>query len=898
VAGAGRWPSGFHLGPYEILAPLGAGGMGEVYRARDSKLRREVAIKVLPREFQSDPSRLARFEREAQILASLNHPHIAAIYGLEEFQGIRFLVLELVEGPTLGERIKEGAVPPEEALTVARQIADALEAAHEKGIVHRDLKPANVKIKPDGVVKVLDFGLAKVAAASAGHSQAAAGATLTMGMTETGVIMGTASYMAPEQARGETVDKRADIWAFGVVLYEMLAGRKLFVGATLSDTVAAVLAKEPEWDRVPPQARRLLRRCLEKDAKRRLRDIADAMPLLEDAPAPIQRRSWLAWSAAIVFGVIAAVVSFLHFREQPAASAALVRFQIPVPQNVNLTSAGAFAVSPDGRWLVFSAAGSDSVARLWLRALDSLESRPLAGTESGVTAQLPFWSADSRSIAFAAGGKLKKIDVSGGPAQTVCDLPSDALGGSWNRDGVIIFGSGVSGKVLMRVSEAGGVPTALTALDPSLKDGIHYFPTFLPDGRHFLYLRVGVPEHSGIYVGSLDAKAEEQGTTRLLASEFAAVLAPSPDAGAGARELLFLREGTLMAQPFDTNRLELAGSAVPVAPQVGSFLAYGFFSASTNGVLIYRGGAFSRNAQLTWYDRQGKIINTVGEPGSYYSPSSISLSPDGARVALAMAPSDLLQQDIWLFDFARGVPSRFTLDAARHNAPVWSPNGSRLAFASASSRGHIDLYQKASNTVGDAELLFKSDEEKYPTSWSRDGRFLLFSSTNAKTKSDVWVLPDPEGASGDRKPFPFLHTGSNEDSATFSPDTHWIAYVSDESGRNEVYVQPFSPPSAAGSSAAGVKTTVSKSGGTWPRWSRDGKELFYAGPDGKVMVVAVTTSPMFRAGVPQDLFIAPLNPVAGDVAADGKRFLLAAPVAQSANAPFTVELNWQAGLKK
>jgi eukaryotic-like serine/threonine-protein kinase len=884
--------SGTKLGPHEILAPLGAGGMGEVYRARDSKLNRDVALKILPARFTDDAERMARFRREAQVLASLNHPNIGSIYGLEEWNNLRVLVLELVEGPTLADRITGGAVPLEEALAIARQIAEAMAYAHEKGVTHRDLKPANIKITPEGNVKVLDFGLAKVLQEPKNvDSDPSHSPTFTNPTTHEGMILGTAPYMSPEQAKGKPVDKRADIWAFGVVLYELLTGGHLFQRETVSDTLAAVLKEEPDWNRIPPKVRPLLRCCLEKDPKRRLRDIGDMQLLLEAASVPVAtHRPWLAWGAVAAFLVAFATLSLIHFRERPLVSAP-VQFQIS--PSGSLHQGDAFAVSPDGRHLAFAATGSDGVARLWIRDLDSLKVRTLSDSRpASVNPQrvVPpfFWSPDSRFIGFQAGGKLAKIEISGGPAQTLCEVQGTVVGGSWNRDGVIVFADSTRG--LMQVSAAGGVASPLTTFEPSRKEVVHVLPSFLPDGRHFLYLRASsIPENSGIYVGSLNTKPEEQDSRRLLATTSGPVYVPSSDSDSG--QVLFLRQGTLMAQPFDAHRLGPSGEAVPVAEQVGSYIDYGLFSASSNGVLVYRSGA-GQNYQLTWLDQQGRVLGTLAEPGPY---NSMALSSDGRRVAVSRTnPENTANWDVWLLDVGRNTSTRLTYDQVRAVFPVWSADGSTVFFDSIRG-GDVNLYLKLASGAGDERLLLKSDAGyKYATSSSRDGRFLLYTVENPETKSDLWVLP----LQGDRKPIPLLHTEFNESSGQFSPDGHWIAYTSDESGNDEIYVREFSSGSAQGSWGAAGKWLISKGGGTGPRWRGDGKELFYVGSDGKLTSVDISAKTVFKAGAPRPLFQLPPGFIGVDVTADGKRFLVGAPVAQNASVPFTAVLNWQATLKK
>ena len=597
---------GAFLGPYEIQSAIGVGGMGEVYCARDAKLGRDVALKVLPEAFAGDPDRMARFQREAKVLASLNHPNIASIYGLEDSGRTHALVMELVEGPTLADRIKSGPIPVDEAVLIAKQIAEGLEYAHERGIVHRDLKPANVKVSRNDAVKILDFGLAKAVEGEAVEIDMANSPTLTRMATQAGFIIGTAAYMSPEQAKGKPVDRRADIWAFGCVLYEMLTGKMAFHGDTVTDILAAIVKEEPDWsqlpERTPLRARVLLRRCLQKDPKQRLRDIGDARisldeiisgaPLEMPAPGELAATSgWRAaldwhaivpWSIACLMVAALAPIAYIQLRKKPLSPAQPVRFEIPLPEKVTMSITGSYALSPDGSQLAFFATDSDGVFRLWIRSLDSLEAHPLAGSESTVGAPF-FWSPDGRYIAFDAGGKLKKIDISGGGTETLCDLPGFGVGGSWNRDGVILFGQYPG--VIMRVSANGGPVTPLTALDPSRNETNHSSPTFLPDGRHFIYLRTSSqPENSGVYIGSLDSKPEQQDSKQLVATPYGLEYVPSSDAQQG--ELLFVRDGALMAQAFDSGRMELSGDPVPVVrSRWERQRAGGFFSASASGVL-------------------------------------------------------------------------------------------------------------------------------------------------------------------------------------------------------------------------------------------------------------------------------------------------------------------------
>lgn len=890
--------AGTRLGPYEILAPLGAGGMGEVYRARDTKLDRDVAIKVLPPSFAQDPERLARFEREARVLASLNHPNIATIYGVEEWSGGRALVMELVPGESL-----KGPLPLDTALNYARQIADALEAAHDKGIVHRDLKPANIMITPQGVVKVLDFGLAAIPPASPAYAgDPTHSPTLTIAATQAGMIMGTATYMSPEQAAGKPVDKRADIWSFGVVLFEMLTGKRLFDGETISHTLAAVLTKEPDLQQVPVKVRRLLQACLEKDPRRRLRDIGDMGLLLiegESTPTPSGSRLGLtgriAFGAAVVFALLAATLAFIHIREKTPMQE-VVRFQIPAPEESALSPA--LTVSPDGRKLAFMATGPDNIRHLWIRPLDSLAARIVADVGPGSI--FPFWSPDSSSLGFWTQGKLKKVEASGGSPQTLCDVPGRFYGGAWSPDGVIIFG--YAGGGLWQVSADGGTAGPLTKLDPARREDLHAFPSFLPDGRHFVYLRTSTNrEINGIFVGSLDAKPEQQTSQQITATQHEAVYVSSIQSRKNGY-LLFMREETLVAQPFDMERMNLTGNTVPLLGQVqvGTNSAYAFFSASSNGVLAYRSGIFA-NTRLTWYDRQGEVVGMAGEPAQYIQ---IELSPDDTQIAIARRDPLAVDKggqngniDIWLRELARGISTRFTFDLGAERMPMWSPDGSTIAFTS-DRDGPYNLYQKPSSGAGNDEALLKSGEDKFLQDWSPDGRFLLYATQSHGTGLDLWVLP----LTGDNhKPSLYLKTELNEDHARFSPDGRFVAYTSSESGKNEIYVRPFPAP-------LGGKWMISTDGGFQPRWRRNGKELFYVSANAMLMAVEVNLSPVFKAGIPKALF--PVSYHGGDngatrydVTTDGQRFLInsmiTAPTSgDPTSPPMTVVLNWQASLKK
>jgi len=880
--------AGDRIGPYEILGRIGKGGMGEVFRARDTRLNRDVAIKFSADRFSE------RFEREARAIAALNHPLICHLYDV----GPNYLVMELVEGPTLADRLVGGGLPLDEALDIARQIADALEAAHEKGIVHRDLKPGNVKIKPDGSVKVLDFGLAKISGGPIGYGDESP--TFINDGTQAGVILGTAAYMSPEQAKGKPVDQRADIYAFGTVVYEMVTGARLHGGESSTEVLASVIKEEPNWTRVPPRLQRLLRRCLDKDPQKRLRHIGDVMALVDDdAPsttpvkpsAPTTRR-WL-WMSAAAAGVLllAAVLIWAPWRSPVAAPA--IRFEIAATDQMTFIPGGYPMVSPNGKWVVLPATGKDGVTRMWLRALDSVEVRPLTGTESSNALPPPvFWSPDSRFIAFSstpgafAPGQLKKLDITGGPPQTICDIPAAVSGGTWNTDGVILFAANQQTSGLFRVSAAGGKAIPITIVDRQRGETFHRAPRFLPDGHHFLYLRVNPdPQRRGLFVGSIDSPPEQQSTNPILLTDRQAFYAPSTGGGPG--RLLFLRDTTLFAQPFEATRFELSGEPLPVTDQVGSFAAAnaGLFSVSDNGVLAYRVGVGGNQVQLTWFDITGKILGFVGDKGAYTNPA---LSPDGSRVAVTQFDQANGASNIWVLDVMRGNSIRITFTPGRNDFPLWSPDGKTIAFAS-NHQGYLDLYQKNADGSGDETLLLKSNEDKVPRAWSRDGRLIVFTSLSLKTRNDIWVLP----LQGEPKPFEVVATERNEAVPALSPDAHWLAYTSDESGTPELFVVPFAPEKGTAATSGG-KWAISKGGGLNAKWL--GNRIFYSTPALQQMVVDVSTEKSFSAEIPRMLYSFPfLNRF--DVTPDGNRFLHITPERSEAPSPFIVVSNWQSALK-
>ncbi|HEY7445046.1 MAG TPA: protein kinase [Vicinamibacterales bacterium] len=874
---------GTKLGVYEIIGAIGVGGMGTVYRARDTRLPREVAIKVSAEKFSD------RFSREANAIASLNHPNITTLYDV----GSDYLVMELVEGPTLADRIKEGPLTIDEAANIGRQIADALDFAHERGIVHRDLKPSNIKIRPDGVVKVLDFGLAKAGTARVAP-QSDESPTVSADQTAEGVIVGTFPYMSPEQLAGKSVDKRADVWAFGCVFYEMLTGRRPYQSDTVQELIASILRDDVDLNQVPVQAHRLLRRCLEKDPQKRLRHIGDVMALFDEArvgqSADAATRLWPVAAIVIVAAAAAALVIWAPWRSA-TSGVRPVRFEVGETERMKFFYGDFMAVSPDGHWMVFPATGEDGVNRYWLRSLETVEARPLPGTESAYVPAA--WSSDSRYAIFTLQNspKLYKVDIQGGPPQALAEAPGALNGATSNKDGVVVFGV-FAPNPLFRVSDAGGTVVPVTALAKGETN--HRWPQFLPDGRHFLYMRVSAdPDRTGVYVGSVDAKPEEQSPTRLLATNRQAYYAAEPSGATG--HLVFLRDTTLMAQSFDPVRLAFAGEPAPIADNVDSFAAAaaGLFSVSETGTLVYRSGPES-NVVPMWFDQLGKPAGTLlAEPGDY---ANAAVSPDGTRVAVARGPAG--SRDLWVIDVMRGATTRLTFDPADDDNPVWSPDGANLAFSSTRT-GQTKLYIKPANGSGEERLL--SDQPGIPNNWSTDGRFLLFTSTSPKTGNDIWALSDPGRVSGENKSLPVVATPSNEFDGQLSPDGRWMAYASNEGASGEsVYVRPFSTNGKVG--VAGARWLVSGNTGRFPRWRSDGKQLFYAMavPSLGVMAVDIETSKEFQAGTPRRLIDAPppLIPVGWSLTPDAKRFLFITTPNAGRPLPFTVVLNWAAALKK
>ena len=890
---------GSSVGHYRIVGSLGAGGMGEVYRAHDTKLGREVALKILPDAVSADAERRARFAREARALASLNHPNIAQVHGFEDGEPTSALIMELVEGEDLSGCIRRGAIPYDEALAIARQIGEALQAAHDRGIVHRDLKPGNIKVREDGTVKVLDFGLAKALDQGSGSGDQGSGnlshspTITTPAMTLQGVILGTAAYMAPEQAKGRVVDKRADIWAFGCVLYEMLTGRKAFAGDDVSDTLASILKSDVDWNGVPPQAVRLIRKCLEKDPKYRLHDIGDAWDLLDEQAARVEpapsRSSWLPWALAALFAVSTIGVVSLRLLEPPPSPPPSARFLIlpPVRQDFGIY----LSLSPDGRRLAFtSGQGGGAVsATLWVRDLESLEARPLPGTENSSS---PFWSPDGKFIAFADGATLKKIEVSGGSPQKIADAPTAVGMGAWNKDGVIVFGTRGLGP-LYRVPASGGTPVPLSSINELQADRGHSFPVFLPDQKRVLYVRLsGRDDVEGVYVRSIDDKPDQDSGARLLR----VTLGPLAIADHGqGRQLLFIRDGTLMSQPFDADRVQLSGDAQPVAEHVGSAGSFAFFASGAD-VLAYRTGTSTPvNAeQLTWHDRKGNELSRIGEPLPVSTGTfSVAIAPDGRRAAVMI--SQVLAPDLWLVDLERGLPTRLTSSEAPDTAPVWSPDSRRLAFRSSlAGNSAFDLYWKDVNGTAEETPIAPKLTPGQPSDWSPDGRFILFTRAPDPSSVDIFALPVEQ-----KLVQPILQTPFAESAARLSPDGRWMAYISNESGQNEVYVRPFTV-AADGKASVGAKWRVSTTGGVVPRWRRDGRELFYRSAAGDFMAVDVDAAgETIQTTLPRRLFPAIPGVHAWDVTADGQRFLISNPLRSTAAPvadPITVVLNWKSAL--
>jgi serine/threonine protein kinase len=893
--------AGTHLGPYEIIAPLGAGGMGEVYRARDTRLNRIVAIKILPHTLAATPETRARFEREARAVSSLNHPHICALYDVGRQDGTDFLVMEYLEGETLAHRVQRGPLSVPELFRVAIDVADALDKSHRSGVIHRDLKPGNIMLTKAGA-KLLDFGLAKASVPLTGDLSSSPTASQPLGapesgnsLTAKGSIVGTFQYMSPEQLEGRESDTRSDIFSFGAVIYEMATGKKAFEAKSQASLIAAILEHEPEpittvRPMVPVALDRIVRTCLGKNPDDRFQSAHDLKLQLEwirdtgsqtGAPAvvlssrPIRRTRISVLVGAFLVALIAALATW-HFTARPEPQQVITRFTISPPENATFELS--LAISPNGRLLTF-VASSEGKNQLWVRPLDSLDAHPLSGTDG---ANLPFWSPDSGSIGFFAGGKLKRVDLATGVIQSVCDVP-DSRGGAWGRGGTILFTPDSSSPVY-RLSAENGTPAPVTSLDPAKNETSHRWPFFLPDGRHFLFFaRTSGKVNESVYLASLDSPERK----RLLDSDSNVVYA-SPG------YLLFVRGHTLFAQLFDSAHFEIHGEPAAIAEgilpegEVGPS-SYARFSVSDTGVLVYRTGAGDLGV-LTWFDRHGKQLGTVGPPAYY---DQLALSPDGRRIVMDRSEENVSTSHIFMLDLASGALTRFTFGSASELSAIWSPDGSHIVFSASPSAGSL-IYSKPSDGSAGEQPLIEAGGISVPDDWSRDGRYLVFDKVGPSTDYDIWILP----MFGERKPYVFLRAPGLQQHASISPDGHWIAYESDESGRFEIYVQSFPTP--------GGKWQVTNEGGIQPQWRRDGRELYYLAPNRKLMAASTQQAPTFSAGVPQALFEAPISLTGvNDSRAryvfmpDGQRALVVATHPESATASaIRVVINWPSTLQK
>jgi eukaryotic-like serine/threonine-protein kinase len=875
--------AGSRVGPYEILSPLGAGGMGEVYRARDPRLDRFVAVKVLPPHLSASPEVRQRFEREARTISQLSHPHICAIYDVGRDGDIDYLVMELLEGETLSERLAKGALPLEQTLRYGVEIADALGKAHRQGIVHRDLKPGNVMVTKSGV-KLLDFGLAKVIAPTAATDLTAL-PTQASPVTQAGTILGTFQYMAPEQLEGKEADARTDIFTLGAVLYEMATGRKAFSGTSQASLITAIMSWEPApissiQPMSPPALDRVVKTCMAKDPEERWQSAADvkrefgwiAEGSVAGVAAPValssrrRTRELLAWALAAV-GVLGGAAALLSRRSAPPPDP--IRFTFAFAADLKLRHQDCPALSPDGRRLALMMVNPGRQQQLWVQPLDSLEPRRLEGTEG---ARFPFWSPDGRAIAFFQGGRLRRIDADGGTIQTICDGAGSGFGGTWGAGGTIVFGATFGGP-LWRIPASGGTKTAATVLDRTRGDSAHLFPTFLPDGRHFVFAARNVdPVKSTLALADLESKE----TRVLWRSDSGAVWAPSG-------YLLFAREGTLFAQGFDPRRRASVGEPFSVAGDVRFYTDNSLVQATAGGDLLAY-GLWRHDRRLVWVDRKGRELGTIGQIGDY---EDVRISPSGDRVAAAIRdPAAGWNNDVWVLDVGRGIASRVSSERSDEFAPVWSPDGQRVFYTS-DHAGFYDLYSRSSDG-GSEELVLRTSWDKVVNEVTPDGGSLIFGGSPTGDKEDVWLLP----LTGNRAPKAVIESDSFvEKSSRLSPDGKWVAFSSDESGRENVFVAPL---------PSGPKRPISDSGGVAPVWSHDGRELYYVAGDGKLTAVAVSLAPSGIAlGPPQPLFdldpagLNSFDPRPYDVAPDG-RFLVVRAVGQEPSNPVVVDVHWTA----
>ncbi len=890
---------GFRLGPYEILAAIGAGGMGEVYKARDSRLERTVAVKVLPQHLSASPELRQRFEREAKAISQISHPHICALYDVNREGETEYLVMEYLEGESLADRLGKGPLPLEQTLKFGIEMADALDKAHRQGIVHRDLKPGNVMLTTAGV-KLLDFGLAKFQAAgrdaaTSSVSRLATEMQASQPLTERGTVLGTFQYMAPEQLEGKEADARSDIFAFGAVLYEMATGKKAFSGKSQASLIGSILRDDPQTiseiaPMTPPAFNRVVKTCLAKDPEDRFQTAHDAKLQLEwvaeggsqaGVAAPVvarrKNREKLAWAFAAVAVLAAGLATVGYLRRAPAETFRVRSFLLaPEKSDFELAgiNGGSLTISPDGRLTTFAAKGPDGKLLLWLRSLGDLAAKPIPATDG---ATYPFWSPDSRFLAFFAGGKLKKVDISGSPPLDLCDAPNGRSGG-WNRDGVILFSPDTTTS-LYRVSAAGGPATPATRLDPARAETTHRWATFLPDGKHFLYMAGShgqgtKSESNAIFVGALGSTEKEL------------LLQARSNVAYASGYLLYMRERVLLAQRFDADSRRFTGDPVPLAEGVHYDTGFfrGVFSVSERGLLVYGAGAADTKSRLRWFDRAGKPIGEpIGEPADY---QGLAVAPDGSRIAAAILDPGTGTPDIWVFD-ARGVRSRLTFGTPA-TLPVWSPDGARIAYAKAEKQIQSGVYVKSASGGGQDEAVFHFDGQASPTDWSLDGRFLALDvlKPGAKTKGDIWILP----LSGDRKAFPFVATEFDENGAGFSPDGRWVSYVSSESGKTELYVVPFPGP--------GGKWQISTGGANGGGWTKGGKEIFYVNADLNLVSVEVKAGTSgLEIGSPRVLFSIS-GWANGAIAPDGQRFLGAILPEGGEKPRVALVANWTAGLAR